>query len=93
MCALSLASRCGSAVFVNSQVPRTLICCMRSKRLVGRSAVEARLIALALLSTTSMPPNAATASATARWTSASSRTSPTTGRALPPAARIASAAV
>ena len=41
----------------------------------------------------SMPPKASTASPTARSTSASSRTSPTTAMALPPASSISAAAV
>ena len=40
-----------------------------------------------------MPPNFATAAATASVTDASSRMSPTIGSAVPPAASIASAAV
>src|SRR3954454_24809825 len=51
------------------------------------------LIALALFTTTSMPPKRSTASATAAFTDSSSRMSPAIGRALPPAASISSAAV
>ena len=50
-------------------------------------------IALALLTQTSMPPNAATPWATASITCASSRMSQTTGSALPPAASTSAAAV
>ena len=47
----------------------------------------------ALFTQMSIPPNAATAFSTASWTLASSRTSTTSGKALPPAASISAAAV
>ena len=48
-------------------------------------------MALALLTTTSMPPKASTVRSTAAWTESSSRTSPTMGSARPPAASMAAA--
>ena len=56
-------------------------------------SVPVREMAEALLTQMSMPPNWATAFSTASWTLASSRTSTTSGRALPPASSIALAAV
>ena len=66
---------------------------IRSKRLSGTSSMEPRLIALALLTQMSMPPNCSTALATAAATESPSRTSPTIGRACPPASSISAAAV
>jgi hypothetical protein len=66
---------------------------MRSKRLTGRSRIGARLIALALLTTMSIPPKRSTAEATAASTASASRMSPTIGSASPPADSISSAAV
>jgi hypothetical protein len=51
------------------------------------------LIALALLTTMSMPPKRSTACATASSTAPASRMSPTIGSASPPASPISSAAV
>src|SRR5580700_8856504 len=60
---------------------------------MSSASVPDRLIAEALLTHTSIPPNRSTASATAAATWSSSRMSPTTGSARPPAASICSAAV
>src|SRR5580693_9121187 len=60
---------------------------------MSSASVPDRLIAEALLTHTSIPPNRATACATARSTWASSRMSPTTGSARPPASSICAAAV
>ncbi len=59
---------------------------MRSKRFIGVASVPVRLIALALLTSTSMPPNSFTAASTAPATDASSRMSQTIGSARAPAA-------
>jgi hypothetical protein len=74
-------------------VPRTWIPFIRSNRLSGTSWIEPRLIAEALLTHMSIPPNASTALATASVTESPSRMSPTIGRALPPASSISLAAV
>ena len=50
-------------------------------------------MALALLTHMSIPPNCSTALATAAATESPSRTSPTIGRAWPPASSISLAAV
>jgi hypothetical protein len=50
-------------------------------------------IADALFTQMSMPPKVSTALSTAAWTLASSRTSTISGKALPPAASISSAAL
>jgi hypothetical protein len=50
-------------------------------------------IALALLTRTSIPPKRSAARSTAPATESGSRTSPTIGNAVPPAASISSAAV
>jgi len=57
------------------------------------SATGVRLTALALLTTMSRPPKVATVRSIALFTCASSRTSTTSGSALPPALAISSAAV
>ncbi len=57
------------------------------------SATGVRETALALLTTMSMPPKVATVCSIAPFTCASSRTSTTSGSALPPALAISSAAV
>jgi hypothetical protein len=61
--------------------------------LISSASVPDRLIAEALFTHTSIPPNRSTACATACSTWASSRMSPTTGSARPPAASICAAAV
>src|SRR3954463_10425339 len=60
---------------------------------MSMASVPDRLIALALLTQTSMPPNFSTVAETASATDWSSRMSPTIGSAWPPASSIASAAV
>src|SRR3954470_11234560 len=60
---------------------------------MSMASVPERLMADALLTHTSMPPNFSTDCATACATDASARMSPTIGSAEPPAASIASAAV
>ena len=77
---------------MTTNVPRALICCIRSKRLTGSSRMGARLIALALLTTRSMPPKRSAVWAAAASTASASRMSPTIGSASPPAASISSAA-
>ena len=57
------------------------------------ASVPVRLMAEALLTQMSMPPNLAAACSTASNTLASSRTSTISGRAWPPAFSISSAAV
>ena len=92
MCGLRPASaercKCGRHACEQRNVPRTLMPNIRSKRFIGVAAVPVRLIALALLTRMSMPPNASTAAATADRTAASSRMSQTIGSALPPASVI-----
>ena len=66
---------------------------IRSKRLSGTSVMDPRLIADALFTQMSMPPNCATACATADSTESPSRTSPRIGSAWPPASSISLAAV
>ena len=78
---------------VSRNVPRISICCMRSNFFIARSVEGERSIAEALLTTMSMAPKRSTVSATARCTSSSWRTSPTTASAWPPACSISSAAV
>lgn len=68
------------------KVPLALILFMRSYRFMSVSLVSVNDIALALLITTSMPPNWLTARVTAAFTWPSSRTSAVHGRAFPPAA-------
>jgi hypothetical protein len=79
--------------FDNRNAPRQLMSFMRSYAFIGRSSVRDRLMALALLTTMSMPPNCAAVCSTALATNSSSRTSPTRGSAWPPASSIAAAAV
>ncbi len=61
--------------------PRQLMFCMRSNFFIDSAVVGDRSMALALLTTMSMPPKRSTVRATASSTEASSRTSPTTARA------------
>src|SRR5580700_8131191 len=93
MCGFADRFRCGMQARLTTNVPRVLIDCIRSYRLTSSSSVPDRLIAEALLTHTSIPPNRSTACATAAATWASSRMSPTTGSARPPAASICAAAV
>src|SRR5690625_2753510 len=92
-CGLDAFCRYGRAARVVTNVPRVLTWCIRSKRFIGVSAVPASQIALALLTTMSMPPKCSAVSASASATRASSRMSTLSGRALPPAASISAAAV
>ena len=78
---------------LSRKLPRALMLCIRSYFFIARLSGSERSIAEALLTTMSMPPNFSTVCATASVTESSSRTSPTIGSALPPAASIASAAV
>ena len=74
-------------------MPRTLIVLHQVVALgLGRS-IGVRAIALALLTRMSMPPKRSAACSTAPAMASSSRTSPTIGSAVPPAASISSAAV
>jgi len=66
---------------------------MRSKRFISVAATGVSEMALALLTTMSMPPNRAAVLSIASLTIASSRTSTTSGNALPPARSISSAAL
>src|SRR5215469_12419206 len=58
--------RCGTQARLTTKVPRVLIACMRSYRLISRASVPDRLIAEALLTQMSIPPKRSTACATAR---------------------------
>ncbi len=93
MCGFSACLSQGRQVFDTRNVPRALTWCIRSKRLIAISSVPSSAIALALLTTMSMPPKASAPCATAASTALSSRISQTTGRALPPASSISAAAV
>jgi hypothetical protein len=75
------------------KLARPLTDCIRSKRFMSVSSVPVSWMAEALLMQTSMPPKALTVAATPAATWASSRTSTTSGRALPPAFSISAAAV
>src|SRR5215468_9260803 len=86
-------SRWGMAYFDTMKVPRVLTWCIRSKRRMSVSATGVRETALALFTTMSRAPKVATVRSIAALTCASSRTSTTSGSALPPAATISSAAV
>jgi hypothetical protein len=66
---------------------------IKSNRLSDTSVVEPRLIADALFTQMSMPPNCSTVLATAEATESPSRMSPTIGNACPPASSISLAAV
>src|SRR6516165_1867891 len=66
---------------------------MRSKRLMSVSATLVSAMALALLTTISMPPKWSAVRAIASATAASSRTSTSSGSARPPAFTMSSAAV
>ena len=66
-------------------VPLVLIWCMRSNRFIGVASVPVKWIALALLTTMSIPPNCFTACSMEFWMLLSSRTSTMLGRACPPA--------
>src|SRR5271165_4966913 len=66
---------------------------IRSNRFIGTSVIDPRLIADALFTQMSMPPNCSTVLATAASTEYGSRTSPTIGSAWPPASSSSLAAV
>ena len=72
---------CGMQACETLYVPRTWIPFIRSKRLSGTSSMEPRLMAEALFTQRSIPPNCSTAWATAAATESPSRTSPTMGSA------------
>src|ERR1041384_1740323 len=84
--------RCGIACFDTTKVPRALIWCIRSKRRMSVCCTGVSWIALALLTTISAPPNFSAVASSACFTFSSSRTSTTSGSALPPAASISAAA-
>src|SRR5215213_1752098 len=92
MCGLSAFSRCGIACFETMKVPRALIWCIRSKRRMSVCCTLVSWIALALLTTISMPPNFSAVASKAFFTFSSSRTSTTSGSARPPACSISCAA-
>ena len=81
------------AYFDTMKVPRVLMPIIRSNRFMSVPCELVRLMALALLTQISMPPNSATVLSIASITCASSRMSQMIGNALPPAARTSSAAV
>src|SRR6478736_2259708 len=93
MCGLADFSRCGRQTWAHRNVPRTLTCCIRSKRFIGVSSAPRSQIALALLTRMSMPPKRSTACATAACTCSSSRMSQAIASAWPPAASTSAAAV
>ena len=93
MCGFSRPTMCGMQACDTAYVPRTWMPFIRSKRLSGTSVIEPRLIADALFTQMSMPPNCSTALATASATESPSRMSPTIGSACPPASSISLAAV
>lgn len=70
-------------------VPLALILCIKSYLFMSVANVSVREMALALLTTMSIPPNSLTAASTAACTCCSSRTSTTQGRHFPPAATTA----
>jgi len=74
------------------KVPRVLIWCIRSKRFMSVCCTEVSWIALALFTTMSRPPKCWAVLSSACLTISSSRTSTTSGSALPPAFSISSAA-
>src|SRR6516225_11265858 len=66
MCGLAERFRCGMQARLTTNVPRVLIDCIKSYRLISSASVPDRLIAEALLTHTSIPPNRSTVCATAR---------------------------
>src|SRR6516225_8351079 len=87
MCGFSAFVRCGMQYFDTIKVPRVLMPIIRSNRFMSVAWELVRLMALALLTQISIPPNSVTVLSTAAITWASSRISQMTGIALPPAAR------
>src|SRR5215471_5102538 len=57
MCGLAAFSRCGMQYFDTMKVPRVLIPIIRSNRFMSVACELVRLIALALLTQISIPPN------------------------------------
>jgi hypothetical protein len=84
MCGFFAFLRCGMAYFDAKKVPLALTCIIRSKVLAGKSSTFDMLIALALFTSTSMPPNASTVFWIASLTLFSSLMSHYTARHLPP---------
>src|SRR5258708_17974200 len=82
MCGFSAFVRCGIQYFDTIKVPRVLMAIIRSNRFMSVAWELVRLMALALLTQISMPPNSATVLLTAAITWASSRISQLTGSAL-----------
>lgn len=80
----------GEAIAYQRKVARTFTWCMRSKRFAGVFNVFVSWIALALFTSTSMPPKCFAAAATALEIDSSERTSRTRANAFPPAASTAS---
>src|SRR5579859_1657212 len=60
ICGFSAFLRCGTQYFDTMKVPRVLIPIIRSNRFMSVACELVRLIALALLTQMSMPPNSAT---------------------------------
>jgi hypothetical protein len=85
-------SRNGTANFETMNVPRALIWCIRSKRFMSVACESVSEMALALLTTMSIPPKVAAVLSSASRAYPSSRTSTVRGSALPPAFSISSAA-
>src|SRR6266702_3293433 len=69
MCGFSAFLRCGIQYFDTMKVPRVLMPIIRSNRLMSVAWESVRLMALALLTQISMPPNSATVLSTAALTS------------------------
>ena len=80
-------------VFETKKVPRVLILCIKSYLFISVWSVGVGLIALALLTHISMPPNSETVCSTAALTSSSNRISVLIPIAFPPASLSSSAAV
>ena len=93
MCGFSRPFICGMHACDTAYVPRTWMPFIRSNRFIGTSVIDPRLIADALLTQMSMPPNCSTVLATADATESGSRMSPTIGSAWPPASSSSLAAV
>src|SRR2546430_1035179 len=85
-CGFSALFRCGMQYFDTMKVPRVLMPIIRSNRFISVACELVRLMALALLTQISMPPNSATVLSIAAITCASSRISQRIGNALPPPA-------
>ena len=92
MCALVPFFKYGMAALHIKKVPRTLMSCIRSKRLASVFSVGVSPMADALLINMSMPPKRFTVSSITFCISSSLRISHFTANALPPAASISAAA-